>query len=137
MISCWLAGNPFGATQRIASEAIEKKVMTAVTDPEKIKMGDPGHPDICNVFAYHRRFNPDAEQDIEARCKSGELGCVECKRMCAVAISGYLAPIRERRKELEADERAIVDMLAKGAGRARERARETMQQVRKAMHFAR
>lgn len=118
-------------------EAIQKKVMTAVTDPEKIKMGDPGHPDICNVFAYHRRFNADAVEDVETRCKSGELGCVECKRMCAAAISGYLAPIRERRKELEADERAIVGMLAKGSERARERARETMHQVRQAMHFAR
>jgi tryptophanyl-tRNA synthetase len=118
-------------------ETIEKKVMTAVTDPEKIKMGDPGHPGICNVFAYHNRFNADAVEDIEARCMSGELGCVDCKRMCAAAISGYLAPIRERRKELEKDEGAIVTMLTEGAERARERACETMRQVRRAMHFTR
>ncbi len=118
-------------------EAIAKKVMTAVTDPEKIKMGDPGHPDICNVFAYHCRFNADAVGDIETGCKSGELGCVACKKTCASAISGHLAPIRERRKGLEADEGAIVDMLAQGAERARERARKTMDQVRRAMHFVR
>ena len=118
-------------------EVIEKKVMTAVTDPEKIKMGDPGHPDICNVFAYHSRFNAEALKEIEARCKSGELGCVDCKRMCAKAISDYLAPIRERRRELESDEKAIVEMLAEGAERARARARETMRQVRDAMHLSR
>jgi tryptophanyl-tRNA synthetase len=118
-------------------EAIAKKVMTAITDPEKIKMGDPGHPDICNVFAYHNRFNAEAVNGIETRCKSGDLGCVECKRMCASAISDYLAPIRERRKQLESDEGAIVDMLTEGAERARERARATMRQVRKAMHLSR
>jgi len=118
-------------------EEIAKKVMTAVTDPEKIKMGDPGHPDICNVFAYHSRFNSDSVGKIEAGCKSGELGCVECKRKCAVAISEYLAPIRERRKELQTDEKSILEMLSEGAERARERAQETMNQVRQAMHFSR
>ena len=118
-------------------EEIAKKVMTAVTDPEKIKMGDPGHPDICNVFAYHSRFNSDSVGKIEAGCKSGELGCVECKRKCAVAISEYLASIRERRKELQTDEKSILEMLSEGAERARERAQETMNQVRQAMHFSR
>jgi tryptophanyl-tRNA synthetase len=118
-------------------EVIEKKVMTAVTDPQKIRMGDPGHPDICNIFAYHQRFGADAEKDIESRCRSGELGCVECKRMCAGAISDYLAPIRERRKELQANEKVILEVLAGGAEKARARAQETMSAVRRAMRLAR
>jgi tryptophanyl-tRNA synthetase len=118
-------------------EVIGKKVMTAVTDPAKIRMGDPGHPEICNVFAYHRRFNAEAEKDIESRCKSGELGCVECKKVCGEAIADYLAPIRERRKELEMNEKAIIEILDEGARKARARAEATMDEVRRAMGFAR
>jgi tryptophanyl-tRNA synthetase len=117
-------------------EVIRKKVMTAVTDPAKIRMGDPGHPDICNVFAYHQRFNPKSESDIEERCRSGELGCVECKKVCGTAIADYLAPIRERRKELELNEKSILEILGDGAEKARARARATMDEVRRAMRFA-
>jgi tryptophanyl-tRNA synthetase len=116
-------------------EAIHKKVKTAVTDPEKIRMGDPGHPDICNVFAYHRRFDLDGVSEVEADCKSGELGCVDCKKRCADAIADYLAPIRERREELEKNEDSVLSILADGTTRAREAARETMHQVRTAMGF--
>jgi tryptophanyl-tRNA synthetase len=117
-------------------EVIRKKVMTAVTDPAKIRMGDPGHPDICNVFAYHQRFNPKSESNIEERCRSGELGCVECKKVCGTAIADYLAPIRERRKELELNEKSILEILDDGAEKARARARATMDEVRRAMRFA-
>jgi tryptophanyl-tRNA synthetase len=118
-----------------SSEDIQKKIRTAVTDPEKIRMGDPGHPEICNVFAYHRRFNGDAVPEIEANCKSGELGCVECKKACGAAIAAYLAPIRERRLELERDPDRLHDLLRDGAVRARAAAQETMQEVRSAMHL--
>jgi tryptophanyl-tRNA synthetase len=118
-----------------SSEDIQKKIRTAVTDPEKIRMGDPGHPEICNVFAYHRRFHGDAVPEIEANCKSGELGCVECKKVCGAAIAAYLAPIRERRLELEHDPDRLHDLLLDGAVRARSAAQETMQEVRSAMHL--
>jgi tryptophanyl-tRNA synthetase len=118
-------------------EAIAEKVMTAITDPEKIRMGDPGHPDICNVFAYHQRFNSEAEADIQAHCCSGKLGCVACKKDCGAAIARYLAPIRERRLELERDREGILRILEGGAERARERAGATMADVRRAMGFAR
>ena len=117
-------------------DTIRKKVMTAVTDPAKIRMGDPGHPDICNVFAYHQRFNAEAEADIESNCRAGSLGCVDCKKACGTAIADYLAPMRERGKELELNEKAILEILAAGAEKARERARATMDAVRRAMKFA-
>jgi tryptophanyl-tRNA synthetase len=117
-------------------EVISKKIMTAITDPEKIRMGDPGHPEICNVFAYHQRFNAEAAEGIAEKCRSGELGCVECKKMCGNVVSDYLAPIRDRRAGYEANPGAIRDLLRKGAERARERARSTMQDVRRAMHLA-
>jgi tryptophanyl-tRNA synthetase len=118
-------------------EAIEKKVKTAITDPEKIRMGDPGHPDICNVFAYHQRFNPDAVKATKENCLSGELGCVQCKQACAEAIAGYLAPIRERRAEFEGNKDAVFSVLEDGVIRAREAAESTMYEVRKAMKFFR
>ena len=118
-------------------EAIEKKVKTAITDPEKIRMGDPGHPDICNVFAYHQRFNPDVVKATKEGCLSGELGCVQCKQACAVAIADYLAPIRERRAEFESNKDAVFSVLEDGVIRAREAAESTMYEVRKAMKFFR
>jgi tryptophanyl-tRNA synthetase len=117
--------------------AIEKKVMTAITDPEKIRMGDAGHPDICNVFAYHQRFNEDAVKATKAECLSGELGCVQCKKACAAAIADYLAPIRERRAEFENNRDVVLSVLEDGILRAREAAESTMHEVRKAMRFLR
>jgi len=118
-------------------EEIERKVMTAITDPQKIRMGDPGHPDICNVFAYHARFSEHELSEIRKGCESGKLGCVDCKKRCAAAISSYLAPIRQRRSELESDPRQILDILDDGARRAREAAAATMELVRQAMKFQR
>lgn len=116
-------------------EAIEKKVMTAITDPEKIRMGDPGHPDICNVFAYHRIFSAGSVDEIEKTCKEGSRGCVVCKKEAAGAIAVFLAPLREKRAEYEKDRGQVLKILEEGAERAREVARETMGEVRKAMNL--
>ena len=116
---------------------IEKKVKTAITDPEKIRMGDAGHPDICNVFAYIQRFNPDAVKTTRESCISGQLGCVKCKQACAAAIADYLAPIRDRRAEIESDKDVVFSVLEDGVVRAREAAENTMHEVRKAMKFFR
>jgi tryptophanyl-tRNA synthetase len=118
-----------------APDVIRKKVMTAVTDPQKIRMGDPGHPDICNVFAYHQRFSADGVAEIETECRSGRLGCVECKKSCAEAIALYLKPTRERRGQLEQDQQSVLAILREGAVKAREAAERTMHEVRKAMGF--
>jgi tryptophanyl-tRNA synthetase len=118
-------------------EAIAKKVGAAVTDPEKIHMGDAGHPDICNVFAFHRRFGPEAVDEIRATCVAGTRGCVKCKKESAEAISSFLAPLRERRALYEKDKGGIAKMLDEGARRARETAQTTMAEVRRAMGFGR
>jgi len=118
-------------------EVIAKKVSTAITDPEKIRMGDPGHPDVCNVYAYHRRFNPQAVPEIRAGCVQGTRGCVACKKEAGSVISEFLSPMRERRHRLEADMAGLVKMLNDGAERAREVARATMAEVRRAMGVGR
>lgn len=116
-------------------EVIEKKVKTAITDPEKIRMGDPGHPDICNVFAYHQTFSSENIGEIEKTCRDGSRGCVACKIEAAQVISDFLAPMREKRAEYEKDRGRILKILEEGAVKAREVASSTMVQVRKAMNL--
>ncbi len=114
-------------------ETIQKKVRTAVTDPAKIRMGDPGHPEICTVFTYHKKFNPDEVPEIEAECRKGTLGCVACKKNLANKLADYLAPFREKRAEIEKDRKFIEDVILDGNERARKEAQETMEKVREFM----
>jgi tryptophanyl-tRNA synthetase len=114
-------------------EAITKKLKTAVTDPQKIRKGDPGHPDICLVFAYHNKFNFAEIKEIRSGCESGKLGCVDCKLNCAKKIIDKLAPNREKRSYFEAHINEVKEVLADGERRAGEIAKQTMNEVHHAM----
>ena len=114
-------------------EQIFARVKTAVTDRQKIRKGDPGHPDVCLIFTYHQKFNPGEVANIRTNCESGALGCVDCKKNCAAKIADALAPVREKRVYYEAHLDEVKDMLADGERRGRAVAQETMQQVRAAM----
>jgi tryptophanyl-tRNA synthetase len=116
-------------------EAIEKKTMTAYTDPTKIRLSDPGHPEGCVIQAYHQRFSPADEKQADADCRAGKLGCVAHKRTVAKMIADTLAPIRERRAHFESHRNEVSDILADGNKRARQAAQETMALVREAMHL--
>jgi tryptophanyl-tRNA synthetase len=114
-------------------EQTKKQIMSAVTDPQKVRKNDPGRPEICNVFTYHQKFNMDAEEvkQIEADCRSGALGCVACKQNCAAKLNSYLAPLRERRATFS--DRNVLEILSDGESRARTTASDTMGEVREAM----
>lgn len=114
-------------------DAIAKKMKSAVTDPQKVRRGDPGRPDICLVFAYHNKFNPSEVPEIRKGCESGALGCVDCKANCANHVAEALAPIRESRARIEARPKEVNDILADGERRAQAVARNTMTQVHDAM----
>lgn len=114
-------------------EEIQKKMRKAVTDPLKVHKNDPGRPDVCVVFSYHKKFNPEEEQEIRKGCESGTLGCVECKRRCAQKIAEVLAPMREKRAYYEQHSNEVKDILAHGEQRALEEAKKTMEQVHSAM----
>ena len=114
-------------------EQIRKVVMTAITDPAKIRRNDPGHPEICNVYHWHRKFNPEEIPQIEEDCRSGALGCVDCKKNCADKVAEFLAPIHEKRSELVNDMDYVRDVLTDGTSRAREEAQRTMEEVHKSM----
>ena len=110
-------------------EEIEKKVRLAVTDPAKVRMGDPGHPDVCTVFTYHKKFNPGEVPEIERDCRAGTLGCVACKKNLARKLADYLKPIRERRRELEGNRSYVKEVIQEGNKRAHREAAATMEMV--------
>ena len=115
-------------------EEITKKVMSAVTDPGRIKKDDPGNPDICMVAYYHNLFSKKEEiKTICEECKAGKRGCVACKKQLAKNIIEYLEPIREKRKYYEERPELIDQILKAGTEKARQTAKQTMKKVKKAM----
>ncbi len=114
-------------------ETVKAKLRKAVTDPNKIRKGDPGNPDICLVFAYHKKFNPVEVPEIDSGCRSGALGCVDCKLKCAAKISEMLKPVIEKRKYYEQRMDEVESILLDGEKRARTAAEETMNDVREKM----
>ena len=115
-------------------ETIKKKVMGAVTDPEKIKKDDPANPDVCMVYYYHKLVNnEDNINTICSECKKGARGCVQCKKELIEAMKDFLRPIQERRKFYEENPEEVDKILQKGTEAARSKAIEQMAKVRKAM----
>lgn len=112
---------------------VEGKLRKAVTDPQKLRRNDPGRPDICLVFTYHRKFNPTAVDEIRSGCESGVLGCVDCKKRCGAEINTFLAPHIEKRAHYEAAPNEVLDILHAGEDRARAEAVATMDAVHTAM----
>jgi tryptophanyl-tRNA synthetase len=110
-------------------ETVKGKLKKAVTDPNKVRKGDPGNPEICLVFSYHKKFNVSEVKEIEAGCRSGALGCFDCKMNCAAKISGFLAPIIEKRKYYEERMDEVKDILNDGENRGRRVALHTMSEV--------
>ena len=117
-----------------SEEEITKKVMSAVTDPNRIKKDDLGNPDVCMVAYYHKLFSePEACQKACSECKLGARGCVACKRELANNIIEFLRPMREKRAYYEAHPEEVDRILKEGTERARKTAKETIKKVKKAM----
>lgn len=114
-------------------EEVISKLKKAKTDPAKLRKNDPGHPEVCLIFNYQQRFNPEIINEIESGCRSGSLGCVDCKLKCATKMNDFLAPILERRYDLEKDLDKVKDVIADGEKRAKIVAETTMSEVRKNM----
>lgn len=120
-----------------SAEETQAKVKKMITDPQKVYKGDPGRPEICPVYALHEVYSAGEADDIATGCRSGTLGCVDCKKKMAINLNEALAPLRKRRKELEKDNGYALETLDRGAEEARERARATMADVRNAMNLTR
>ncbi len=112
-------------------EEVKKKVMSFYTDPQKLRRGDPGRPEICPVFFYHKIFSPsERTEEIERECRSGKLGCVDCKKIMLEGLEAFLKPIREKREQVAKDRELLIHILEEGSEKARSIAKETMEEVR-------
>jgi tryptophanyl-tRNA synthetase len=109
------------------------KVKTMFTDPAKIHKNDPGHPEICPVFFFQETFNASNAADIAHRCRTGTLGCVEDKADMAKHLNAALAPLRERRRMIEAKPNLIDEVFEDGNARARTVAQQTLAEVKDAI----
>jgi tryptophanyl-tRNA synthetase len=116
-----------------SADEIKKKMRTAVTDPLKVRKNDPGRPEVCLIFTYHQKFNATEGTEIDRDCRSGVLGCVDCKMRIANRVADVLAPFREKRAHYESHINEVKDTLVDGETRARTRAQATMSEVHQAM----
>ncbi|MCG8530078.1 MAG: tryptophan--tRNA ligase, partial [Desulfovibrionales bacterium] len=117
-------------------EDIQPKVRGMLTDKNRLRRNDPGDPDICNLFPYHVLMTSEEKQaEIRKGCTSATLGCVDCKKILLESMGEFLAPIQERRAQLDANPKFIEEVLQHGNERARAKAAETMEMVREAINF--
>ncbi len=126
----------YGNTIELADtpETIRQKVSTMLTDPQRIRRSDPGRPEICPVFGFHKRFSTsDVIGRVDVECRTAQIGCVDCKALMADHLIRSLEPIRERRRPYEANPASVWEVLAEGSRKASRVARATMRQVRAAM----
>ena len=116
-----------------SAEEITKKVMSAYTDPNRIRKDDLGNPDNCMVSYYHNLFNKNEYENICEECRKGQRGCVACKKELANCIIKHLEPIREKRKYYEERPELVKEILMEGTKKAQKVAKETMIKVKEAM----
>ncbi len=113
---------------------ISAKVSRMITDPQRERRNDPGNPDVCNVFDFHKLYtDPQIVQEIDEQCRTAGIGCVECKQKMAQGLIAALAPIREKRAYYESRPELVDDIMTEGSNRARRTARGTMEEVRAAI----
>ncbi len=111
------------------------KVRSMLTDPLKIRRGDPGRPEICPVFALWRFVNPLLLDSVATQCRSGALGCVADKNDFAEQLNEYLRPIRKRYAAYRGDPALVDDIIAEGTRRTREIAADVLADVKRAMRL--
>ncbi len=127
----WLSDSP---------DEIRSKARNMMTDPQRVRRTDPGRPEICPVFAYHKLFStaengadPETVVRIDKECRTAAIGCVDCKKAMAENLVKWIEPIQARRKEFEAHPQEVWDILDAGSKKAHGAARRTMKRVRNAI----
>jgi tryptophanyl-tRNA synthetase len=112
------------------------KVKPMVTDPARERRTDPGNPEICNVFDYHKIFSDEETvKRVDIGCRTAGIGCIECKKWMYENMEKVLSPIREKRKEIVESGVSVRGILAEGTERAREIAGKKMREVRDAVRI--
>ena len=117
-------------------EDLTPKVKTMFTDPARLRKSDPGNPDVCNLFPYHKLLaSPEVQAEVRDGCTGATMGCVNCKKMFLQNLQTFLEPLHERRAAILAKPGLVEEVLAAGRERAAKSVKETMALVRAAMHM--
>ena len=125
-------GNAITLSESDADIRAKTKVMK--TDPARQRRTDPGNPDVCPVFDWHKLFSSVETQEwAAAGCRSAGIGCIECKAKMADGLIQWIAPVRERRVEYEKNPGRVLEILDEGSFQARKVAQQTMIRVREAV----
>jgi len=111
---------------------VDQKVMQMVTDPARKRRSDKGHPDVCPVYFYHKLFNKENESVVAKECKAAERGCVECKKEMAGRLKSFMAPMYEKRCELQKNKEHVRQVLVEGSKTAAQIAEVTLQSAKEA-----
>jgi tryptophanyl-tRNA synthetase len=121
----WLSDSP---------DDVRAKVRNMLTDPQRVKRTDPGRPEICPVFAWHKLFSSAVTVGkVDQDCRTAAIGCVDCKKLMAENLVTWIEPVQARRKEFEAHPKRVWDILDAGGKKAHASARRTMKRVRNAI----
>ncbi|MDP2919084.1 MAG: tryptophan--tRNA ligase [Dehalococcoidia bacterium] len=117
-------------------EETKSRIMNAVTDPERKYRKDPGHPEVCSIYALHKFFTESQVAELEGQCRTAGIGCVDCKKLLVESLNADLRPLRLKRAELAGKPDYVRQVLANGADRARVIARQTIKEVKQKMGLA-
>ena len=113
-----------------SSEETTKRVLTAFTDPQRVRRDDPGRPEVCNIYSLHKIFSGASDVNtVYDECVTAARGCVDCKRHVADSINDYLKELRERREEIKSKPGYVQEILHEGGKKARAIAVETINEV--------
>ena len=114
-------------------DIVKKKIMSMITDPDKIKIDDKANPNICMVYYYHKLIGNENIKTVCEECKNGTRGCVACKKELNDKMREFLKPIREKRKYYEDNPEKVDEILKMGTKKAREKSKQTIKKVKKSM----
>lgn len=120
---------------RVDDDELKSKIHMMITDPQRVKRTDPGNPDICTVYSYHKIYTPEKLSEIDAECRTAGIGCRDCKNILFEKLLNVLNPIREKRVQLENNLTSVMDILREGEQKAKAEAESTMCEVRRAMNL--
>ncbi len=118
-------------------ENLRKMIMPMMTDTSRKRKVDPGDPEKCPVWEYHKAFGilEEEKEWVIDGCRNAKIGCVDCKKLLLKNMVKKLSPIWERLKEIDKDPHYVDDVINEGNKKAREVAAQTMQEVREAMNL--
>lgn len=117
-------------------DEIAAKVAKMLTDPQRARKSDPGDPDVCNVYEFHKLYSDNQTVErINRECRTAEIGCVECKQIMARHLINTLEPMREKRAYYETRPHLVDEIMVDGCEKARKVARQTMAEVKAAINI--